>query len=466
MTTYSPLQKNILASDVPIIVGVSGGADSLCLLGFLYEKGYSLIVAHFDHQLRPESGEGVKFVESIAKIFNLPFVSESDDVAAYAKKHKQTIEEAARNLRYRFLFSQARKHKAQALAVGHTADDQVETVLMHFLRGAGLSGLKGMDARVILPTFDAEIPLIRPILNLWRADTVAYCAAHDLHPHEDPSNASDEFFRNRLRHNLIPKLEKYNPRFREILQRTSHALSGDHALLAELIHSTWQQITLKENPNYISFDLLAFAKLSPALIRNLIKEAVGRLRPGQIDISFSTLDRAARFISLPDSAQRIDLASGVLLFRETDYLYFVDGEENLPLDSFPQVGKESLSLKLPCEINLGAGWVLKGKITETASMLKNADPFQVTFDADLFGENLVLRPRRTGEKFHPFGMDGKSMKLSDFLINAKLPRRARDGYPLLCADDETIWVPGFRLAHCVRVTESTRRFASFTLKKM
>jgi len=217
------VNKIFTSSHSPIIVGVSGGADSLCLLGTLHEAGYSLIVAHFDHQLRPDSAEGAKFVQQIAEKYNLHFVSASDDVAAYAKAEKQTTEEAARNLRYRFLFAQARKYNAQAVAVGHTADDQVETVLMHFLRGAGLSGLKGIQPRTILPAFDLEIPLVRPILDFWRDDTVAYCVAHNLTPHEDPSNASDDFFRNRLRHNLIPELEKYNPRFRETLQRTSRA---------------------------------------------------------------------------------------------------------------------------------------------------------------------------------------------------------------------------------------------------
>ena len=456
-----------LSPDLPIIVGVSGGADSLCLLGKLHEAGYPLIVAHFDHQLHPNSGEDAGFVEGIASQFDLPFVCGSDNVSAYAKKHKETIEEAARNLRYRFLFAQAREHGAQAVAVGHTADDQVETVLMHFLRGAGLSGLKGMEACAILPTFDSEIPIVRPILDLWRVDTVAYCLAHDLHPHEDPSNASDEFFRNRLRHNLIPELEKYNPRFRETLQRTSRALSGDHSLLSGLIEPTWQKIILDEKEGFVSFDLPAFAKLSPALIRNLIKTAVERLRPGQIDLSFATLDRAAKFMTESDRAQQIDLASGLLLLREADRLYLAEGEANLPTDLWPQLVSSSQPLTLPCEYDLGAGWVLscKGERPVAPTMLSYGNPFQVTLDADILGENLVLRPRRTGERFHPLGMNGKSMKLSDFLINAKLPRRLRDRYPLLCTEDEIVWIPGYRPAHRFRITESTKRVVAFSLRK-
>ena len=160
-------------------------------------------------------------MRKLAEEMKLPFVSESADVRGYAEEHKLSLEEAARMLRYRFLFAQARAHRAGAVAVGHTADDQVETILMHFLRGAGLAGLKGMAGRTLLPEFDREIPLVRPILHLWRHETEAYCREHDLQPVHDPSNTDETYFRNRLRHSLIPELEKYNPRFKETLLRTA-----------------------------------------------------------------------------------------------------------------------------------------------------------------------------------------------------------------------------------------------------
>ena len=191
------------------------------------------------------------------------------------------------------------------------------------------------------------------------------------------------------------------------------------------------------------------------------------LRPGQIDISFATLDRAANFISAPEGAQRIDLASGLLLFREVDYLYLAEGEESLPTDFWPQMDVSPLPLSLPCEFDLGNGWMLSGKSKQpfAPTAPKNGDPFQVTLDADALGGKLMLRPRRAGERFHPLGMDGKSMKLSDFFTNVKLPSRARDRYPLLCSADEILWVPGYRPAHRVRVRESTKRVVVFRIRK-
>ncbi len=467
------MNNSLLSPLSPIITAVSGGADSLCLLGTLHEQGYSLIVAHFDHQLRPDSAEDMRFVREIAQKYGHPFVTAGADVAAYAEKHKESLEEAARNLRYKFLFEQARLHHAQAVAVGHTADDQAETILMHFLRGAGLSGLKGMEARVILPDFDPKTPLVRPILHLWRAETEAYCAAHGLNPRQDPSNASLDYFRNRLRHELIPELEKYNPRFRETLQRTACALQGDYALIAEQTRAARQEILIAETQSYASFQLSAFAKLPAPLIRNLIKFSMEKLLRGPSNISFSTLRRAAQFITSPQSAQRIELVSGLMFLKEQDTLHLTDDPSRLPLDAFPQlcskdfspslVIKTSVLITRDFEIDLGSGWILTITRPSTIPKLKNADPFRVALDAESLGETLSLRPRRAGDRFSPLGMKGQSMKLKDFMINVKLPSRARKKYPLLCAGKEIAWVPGYQIGHRFRVTEKTEEVLVFEL---
>jgi tRNA(Ile)-lysidine synthase len=237
----------------PVLAGVSGGPDSLCLLGILQEAGYRVIVAHFNHQLRPEADLEAASVSERAKRLGLPFVSDSADVRSYAEQQSLSLEEAARILRYRFLFAAAREQAAQAVAVGHTADDQVETVLMHFLRGAGLSGLKGMEYRTILPVFDPQIPLVRPLLALWRGETEAYCREHDLEPHFDASNADTMYFRNRLRYALIPELEKYNPRIKESLLRSAQALQSDYAALQEGVESAWKNIVIEKGEDWVTF---------------------------------------------------------------------------------------------------------------------------------------------------------------------------------------------------------------------
>ena len=184
----------------PLVVGVSGGPDSLCLLDLLRRSGCQVVVAHLDHGLRAEAAQDADTVAGLAKRFGLPYVQGQVDTRAYAEAHSLSIEEAARVLRYRFLFEQARQHAAQAVAAGHTADDQVETVLMHLLRGAGLVGLKGMAYRMLPNPWSSEIALLRPLLGVWRSQVIEYCEEHALQPVLDRTNLDTTYFRNRLRH--------------------------------------------------------------------------------------------------------------------------------------------------------------------------------------------------------------------------------------------------------------------------
>lgn len=454
----------------PIIVGVSGGPDSLCLMSVLRQAGYRVIVAHFNHKLRPEADIEANNVEQTAARFGLASVIESADVRTHAEKEGMSLEDAARALRYRFLFQRARQHNAQAVAVGHTADDQVETVLMHFLRGAGLTGLKGMAYRTILPSFDPEIPIVRPLLDVWREDTILYCATQRLRPHHDPSNQSVNFLRNRLRHLLIPTLETYNPRFREAILRTAQNISADYEILTAATDAAWEKCAVQESPGLIIFDSTALAGLAVGLRRNLVRRALEQIHP-EAEITYALLERASAFLA--DASQRqMDLTRGVRLLREADQIYIVSPEATLPFDRWPQIpeGVESLPLELPGRLQLSGSWLLtaeKWNIPALAweQIQENEDPFQVWLDADSIEGELFLRPRREGDRFEPLGMGGHTQKLSDFFTNEKLPQRARDRWPLLCAGEKIAWIPGYQPAHSFRVTQASRRIMYFTLTK-
>lgn len=452
----------------PVLAGISGGPDSLCLMDILHRAGYQVIVVHFNHKLRPEADAEATAVKEAAARLKLAFAVESADVGLYARQKKLSIEEAARELRYRSLFAQARRHQAQAVVVGHTADDQVETVLMHFIRGAGLNGLKGMQYRTLLPAFDPEIPIVRPLLDIWREETVAYCASHDLQPHYDPSNDSLEFLRNRLRHELIPVLEMYNPRFREVIWRSAQTLSSDHALLIEALESWRQKCVIRETDDYVALNLNFLCAHSVGLQRHLIRGAVERLAPGQETV-YAVLERAAAFIT--DSARlRMDLIGGLVLLREGGALYIARSEVELPFDCWPQmpVETDSIEVSVPGEMVLSAGWRFSSerwRIPESAwgESSRNEDRFRVWLDADGLPDKLELRVRRAGDLFEPFGLKGHSQKLSDLFINVKLPRRARERWPLLCAKDKVVWVPGYRPTESFKLKESSRNVVFFAL---
>ena len=442
----------------PVLAAVSGGPDSLALLHVLHGLGYPLVCATFNHRLRPEAADEAAYVRQVAESLGVRFVTDSADVAAYAEAEGLSIEEAARTLRYRFLFRAAREAGAQAVATGHTADDQAETVLMHFLRGAGLAGLKGMAPRVVLPVFDAvpagykEIPLARPLLNWQRADTEAYCRENGLSPLCDPSNADTTYFRNRLRHELIPALENYNPRIRQALVRTALALQGDEALLAEVIDAAWQKSVLELGAGFVAFDQAALENGSPALRRNLFKRAAFLLRPGLRDVDFAALERAA-------TLQPVDMTGGLRLFVEGAKIYLAAYEADLPSVEWPQVVNGEL-----------AGWELVVETVAGENLFVQAreksDPFIAWLDAGLMGDRLRVRAVHAGDRFQPLGMSGASVKLQDFFVNIKLPKRARSKWPLVCVGDEIAWVAGLRLAHPFRVTEKTKRALHLQIKRL
>lgn len=463
-----------LRRDQPVLVGVSGGPDSLCLMSVLRKTGYRVIVAHFNHKLRPDADADANIVEQTAARLNLVSVIESGDVRAYAEQEKLSIEEAARNMRYRFLMRQVHRFNAQAVAVGHTADDQVETVLMHFIRGAGLAGLKGMNYRTIIHMFDPQIPIVRPLLDTWREETVVYCAANGFRPRHDPSNASLDFFRNRLRHLLIPTLESYNPRFREVIWRTSRSLAGDYEILSNVLDEAWKACVVQENAGFIIFDSAALTKQLVGLQRSLIRRAIERIHPGELDLSYATLERASNFVSNPDEQHRvrIDLTGGVHLLREGSLIYVAAGNVTLPIERWPQMPDQSntIPLKLPCQVNLSGDWKLSCERWNMASLAmeearSNDDPFQAWVDATGIADALELRVRQEGDRFQPLGMDGHEMKISDFFINVKLPQRARDRWPLLCIGEKVVWVPGYRPAHPFRLTEATRQVLYFSMTR-
>lgn len=458
-----------LVKDRLIIVGVSGGPDSLCLMDVLRQAGYPLIVAYFDHQLRPDAARDARMVEKTAARLMITPVVDGADVKKYSEEHKLTIEEAARELRYRFLFDLARHRNAQAVAVGHTADDQVETVLMHFLRGSGLAGLKGMSYRSIIQSFDPEIPVVRPLLDLWREDTEIYCAVHGLRPHYDSTNDLLNFQRNRIRHLLIPTLETYNPKFRETVFRMSQSLKGDFSFMLETMEKAWGETVSDEREDLIAMDADLLAGLPLGLQRNLIRHAMQTLSPG-VDVTFTALERAITVVTSPHAAHA-DLKGGMRIHREGGHVYICTADASIPVDFGPQLPAGfSLNISVPGQVTLPDGWKLSCERWHLASLAReqaegNQDQFQVWLDADELPDVFTLRTRRPGDHFSPLGMDGHSQKVSDFFVNEKLPQRARDGWTLLCAGDEVIWVPGYRPSHRHRMKDSTKGILYFSMTR-
>lgn len=462
---------DLLDAGERLVLAVSGGPDSLTLLHVLHAVRASLdlwlCVAVLDHGLRDEASAEAAFVCRQAESLGLLCLWEQRDVAGYAERHGLSLEEAAREVRYHFLAEVADAVAGDAVATGHTADDQAETVLMHFLRGAGLSGLKGMRPRGRLPITIRDSPvsehrpdLVRPLLFTPRSEILAYVERKELQPRFDRSNLDTTFFRNRLRHELLPLLETYQPNVHQVLARTAETLAIDWEYLQEQADAVWHDLVTVERET-ITVPKGNFLSLHPALQRGLIRRAVRRLRPLERDVSWEQVLEALRIARDGETGDRATLPGD--LFLIVGYETLTIGEEPpTPASAWPQLRSDTtLDLPVPGEIDLPADWTLTIRVVPRADLaespFRNTDGWRAFLDAEVPARPLRLRTRRPGDRFTPLGMD-ESVELADFLINQKVPAAVRDRMPLLVdADDRILWVAGVRISQAARITDATNR---------
>jgi len=454
-----------------LLVGISGGPDSLCLLHALHTLGYNLVAAHVNHGLRPEADEEAQMVKLFTGELGVEFISSKVDILSYVDEYKVSIEEAARTMRYHYLFEQAEKMGASAVLVGHNADDQAETILMHLLRGSGLAGLRGMEYRSVPNPWSEHIPLIRPLLFTWREDILKYLAANGLNPISDHSNLDTTFFRNRLRHELLPFLEKYNPRIRENLQRVGQILTDDFAVLQQLTTEAWKTNLVRQGPGYLAFHLSNFRQLSPSIQRYLLRKAIAYHLSSLHDVDFECIERGIGFLCYDNPYVQADLMAGLRIIKDGGSFWLVKDNADLPESDFPSLSTcTELLLKIPSTLSLNNNWKLHAVLVPDPELamqqsFTNLNPFQAWLDADELEPPMVVRCRKAGERIRPLGMNGHSMKVSDLMINLKLPKRARSSWPLVCSGEDILWIPGYRLSHLVRIKPSSRSIVHLALVK-
>ena len=488
---YTIEVHDLLAPGDGIVVGVSGGPDSVCLLHLLLqlrqELDLRLHVAHLHHGARGAEADGdAEFVAALAAEWGLPVTVERQDVPALASKHKLAFEEAARRVRYAFLARVAGEIGVHKIAVGHNGDDQAETVLMHFLRGAGPAGLRGMlpsttitDYRLLEPFIQSPIvrlsahdevsnlqslAIIRPLLEISRAEIEHYCADQGLAPRFDRSNLDTTYFRNRLRHELLPLLESYNPNVRARLRRTAEVVAADYELLAQLREQAWARAVREEGEETITFDLVGWRGLPVALQRATLRQAAYRLRKSLRDVDFCHVEQA-RWVGLRGkTGAQATLPMGLAFVVDYDTLTVGNVGDIGPLPDEPLLwSEEPLLVQMPGTARLPQSkWVLRARDLDewdAAQIAANTDPWTAYFDADVLVGPLVLRSRRRGDRFRPQGMGGGSTKLSAFMINLKIPRAYRDRVPLLVAGEEIVWVCGRRIGEGFAIGPETQRVA-------
>jgi tRNA(Ile)-lysidine synthase len=437
--------ESILEPGETLVAAVSGGVDSMVLLdildGLRSQLALKLHVAHLDHQLRLESAEDCDFVAAVAAQRGLSCTCGREDVAAYAKNKRLSLEDAARRLRYRFLDQVAQDVGSKKIALGHHADDQAETVLLRLLRGSGSTGLSGMAAV-------RQERYIRPLLP-WRRSTIEdYARAIDLNFREDASNRDLRFGRNRMRHELIPLLERsYNPAIVEVLKRTAAVLRDEDGLLGKMAQDAVETVVKEWCETKITLDSRQLLGYHIAIQRRVVRQLLQGLsaREGPFDFA-----QTEALLGLADKR-----CSGVCEFADIraqnvgEELIFCRGSHPA-VNIDVQVPGQTCVTSHRCSVDMRL--VARSEFAALKSTLGGR---RAAFDARLADQRLRLRSLQVGDRFQPLGMTGHK-KLSDLLIDCKWPRILRDEILLLTCADEIVWVAGLRSSQLFRVREDTR----------
>ena len=481
-----------------VVVAVSGGADSLCLLGTLLalrsapRPGTSvplvgdIVVATLDHGLRGAAGAAdARWVCELAANLNLRCFSEEVDTRAWARARHLSLEDAARRLRYAFLRRVASEVGAARICLGHTLDDQAETVILRLLRGSGLDGLAGMR-----PLRD---DLARPLLGLTHAQAVAYCAARGWLPREDLTNRDERYLRNRVRRRLLPLLEAYNPNVRRTLARNAAFIADDLAALESATDGAWAVVVEREERDQVVMRLSSLREQPVALRRRILRRAAQHLVA-----SASAEDAAAeanglearhialieRFLAEGQTGGALTLPGSLRVALGYDTLSVAHMAETAhrPDDaaSVAEAPGGAWRLPIPGAIDLPAlGWRLAAALITTPPgfegdalpPIPRAEPLthaggsaashraelRVYLDADcLASDALTVRTWRPGDRMRPLGM-ASAKKLQDIFSDAKVPRGERRRLPIVCSGERIIWAAGVRIADEVKLTAATHR---------
>ncbi|HEX9680223.1 MAG TPA: tRNA lysidine(34) synthetase TilS [Anaerolineales bacterium] len=464
-------REKLLQPGQRVVVGVSGGPDSLCLLGCLRQLGYRPLIAHLDHGWRPGSWQEAEFVLGLARSLGLPAVVER--IQAAGPLGRSSREERARRARYEFLARVAAEHKVEAVAVGHTADDQAETVVMHWLRGAGPEGLRGMLPATDLSVWAKGAParslrLVRPLLELRREETEAYCRAAGWEPRRDESNMDLSFLRNRIRHQVLPSLEAQHKGLRNRLSRTAQLMREVSDLVDALAIQREAEIVHPAGEGVLRLSRVALRQEPAAIQRAILRRAIRRLRPDVRDIGFEAVDMLLGL--LVGEGDRRSIVGGIQVhpFGE-DLLLVAPGAEPEFLE-FPQVaGAQPRELLIPGRVELANGWAISARRSRRVGSRRvrprsAEDELRVDLDAGRVAGSLRLRPPRPGDRIRPLGMEGR-IKVSDLLSQNHVPAPARARWPLVVSEAEIVWVVGVRMADGTKLTGSSRRVIVLEVRK-
>jgi tRNA(Ile)-lysidine synthase len=441
-----------------ILVGISGGPDSVALLYFLNslkEKyKFEIFACHLNHSLRNEAEKEEEFVKEFCKKIGIKIYTKKRDVLKYKNRYKLSLEEACRELRYKFFRNLAERIKATKLALAHTADDNIETVLLFLIRGCGKEGIKG-----ILPVrSEKNFSIIRPFIKIFRTEIEEYLKENNLSYCIDSSNFDKKFLRNKIRYELIPYLiRNYNPKIKEEILKFSEIENEENKFLEEISKKKYENILVEKKEGEVVLKRDKFENLNLSLKRRILRTAIEDVRKNLKDVNFNHIESMIEYIK-GNREEKLLLPKDIFLKLEKDKIKISNSNKDskTKIDYF-------YKFKIPGTLYLKeTNMILKAEILKEKKFYFN-DKNVAYFDYEKIGNNfLFVRNRREKDKFSPYGI-GKEVKLKSFLINQKIPKKERDLLPLILKDEEIIWVTGVRTSDKFLVEENTKKILEIKL---
>ncbi|MFH1825616.1 MAG: tRNA lysidine(34) synthetase TilS [Candidatus Firestonebacteria bacterium] len=427
-----------------VIVGVSGGPDSVALLLILNKirKYYnlSLHIVHVNYHLRGLKSDGdERYVGNLARKLKIPITVEQINTKEVIGK--KSIQKFAREIRYKVFEKAANEIKANKIALGHNLDDNVETIIMRFIRGSGLTGLSGIP--YVRPCLKGRVRIIRPLMNCFRKEIDNYLKKLKVNPRLDSSNLKPVYLRNKIRLELIPLIEKeYNPKFKENLFRLSEILNYEDKFLSLEAFNLYKKL-VKKTEYGLKIKIKALTKFHPAIILRILREILKDIKGDLLGLEYKHIESIINIIS--NKVKRVELPGEIIVEKHINNLVFRKKVKRYVINSVLKINK---SIKIN---NL----VFFCRIIYNMSKFKKLN--NAYLDLDKISLPIIIRSRKPGDRFIPFGMKG-AKKLQDFFVDEKISEYKRDGIPVFVdSKNRILWVAGLRIDNRFKVTSNTKR---------
>jgi len=448
---------NMISPGDKVVIAASGGVDSTALLHVLNSLKATLKIklfaAHLNHKLRGRDAElDAGFVKETCKKLRIPVFIEEFDVQAFAEQNRLGLEDAARRVRYEYFERIAARMSANKIALAHNADDNIETFLMRLIRGSGLKGLES------IPALRGRI--IRPFIEVSRKEIEAYLRSINVRPRIDRTNFETRFMRNRVRRNLLPVLESYNKKIREVILRTISAVAADHDFIRKQAGESLMKAMISRKKNEVAIDMEGLSRLEPAIKAEALRLAIGSVKKDLVDISFvhiedilGIMDKGRGEIDLPGAY--IYVKKGALVISRTKHTV----PEAIPFMHKLEVPGQAMAEE--------AGFVIDAELVDHVkrSELLKKDPYIAYLDYDKISKPLFIRGRKDGDVFSPLGLKGKK-KLQDIFVDSKVAQENRSKVPVLEDGKKIVWIVGYRISEEAKVTSKTKKVVKISAQPL